>query len=139
MSTHVDPVRTYTIDDPKAWFQRLNQYIYLGDVVDHTHNSTISIGFGRYGSGEENPWNMTYDEALIITKGTFTVRDTYGSATAHAGDVIFLPKGADVVYQADTDVELVYVSYPHWFDAASNSPHVHRLEEFQPSAPPARN
>jgi ethanolamine utilization protein EutQ (cupin superfamily) len=42
---------------------------------------------------------LPYDEALIITRGVFTVRRADGSATAKAGEVIFQRAGAKVTIQ----------------------------------------
>jgi ethanolamine utilization protein EutQ len=71
------------------------------------------IGFARYHKGAANQVaTLPYDEALIITRGVFTVRRADGVATAKAGEVIFHRAGAKVLYQADEDAELVYVSHP---------------------------
>jgi ethanolamine utilization protein EutQ len=40
------------------------------------------------------------------------------------------PRVTPVVYRAIEDSEVVYVSYPHWYDATVRSPHAARLEEF---------
>ena len=55
-----------------------------------------------------------------------------GGSTTVAGvcEVIYLSDGTPVVYRAIEDSEVVYVSYPHWYDATARSPHAARLEEF---------
>lgn len=127
-------VTRFAIGDALNWFQRGAQEIFLADAVDHTSDAAMSVGFARYRAGEENEWVVSYDEALIITRGAFTVRTADGPCSARAGEVIYLPAGTSLVYHADEDTELVYVAYPHWFEATRNSPHAARLAEFHPVA-----
>jgi ethanolamine utilization protein EutQ len=94
----------------------------------------MSAGFARYGKGQTNEWTVTYDEVLVVTKGIFTVRSADGAHTAKVGEVIFLTEGTKVVYQAEEDnTEVVYVTYPHWFDAQRNSEHTALLDVFHPA------
>jgi ethanolamine utilization protein EutQ len=123
-------VERFTIDHPKTWFQRLDQQLFLADVLDATSDAAMSVGFARYGKGEANPWKMTYDEALVITKGEFTVHGPDGPVSAKAGEVIYLRAGTEVVYEANEAAELVYVTYPHWLAATENSAEAGRLSEF---------
>ncbi|WET78708.1 cupin [Amycolatopsis sp. QT-25] len=120
----------FTSDHASTWFQRLDQQIFLTDVLSHESGASMSVGFARYGKGEKNPWKMTYDEALVITSGTFTVEGPSGSVTAQAGEVIYLRSGTEVTYVADEDTELVYVTYPHWLEATESSVEAHRLDDF---------
>jgi ketosteroid isomerase-like protein len=83
----------------------------VGDANDPS-TAPLVIGFARYRKGAANEITLPYDEALIITRGVLTVRRADGTATAAAGEVIFHRAGAKVVYQADEDAELVYVSHP---------------------------
>jgi hypothetical protein len=56
---------------------------------------------------------MQYDEALIVTKGAFSVRTPEGEVTARPGEVIFLTAGTELEYRGEADcTEVVYVSYP---------------------------
>lgn len=127
-------VQRFTNKDPKTWYQHTDRQIYLGDVLDASNSDAMSVGFCRYNKGETNEWIVTYDEALIVTKGVFTVRFAGGTKTAKVGEVIFLTKGTQVVYQGEEDgTEVVYVSYPHWLEATRNSRHAAQLELFHPA------
>jgi ethanolamine utilization protein EutQ len=126
----VDGVTHYTTDDISAWYQARGVEMAIGDVVDETNGDSMSVGFARYAKGAENEWTVTYDEALVITKGRFTVDSSHGPRTAGAGEVIFLPRGTRVVYRAEEDAELVYVTHPHWFKATRESDLAHQLEEY---------
>jgi ethanolamine utilization protein EutQ len=94
----------------------------------------MSVGFYRNRTrGDRNEWIVTYDEALIVTKGALIVRSAEGAKTAKAGEVIFLTKGTKVAYEAaEDDTEVVYVTYPHWMDAQRQSEHAGLLDSYRP-------
>lgn len=114
-------VRHFTSDDAD-WYQYRVREIFVGDVINSSNSETMSVGFYRNkNKGEKNEWVITYDEALICTKGALTIRSPDGDQTAKAGEVIFLTKGTRVAYEAgEDDTEVVYVSYPHWIDVIRN-------------------
>ena len=126
-------VRHFTAKDAE-WFQYLDRQIFVGDVVDSSNSETMSVGFYRNKKkGERNEWVVTYDEALIVTKGALTIRSAGGAKTAKSGEVIFLTKGTEVAYEAaEDDTEVVYVTYPHWMDAHSRSEHASLLDWYHP-------
>src|ERR687891_1028208 len=130
-------ISKFTPEDIETWYQAGERSIFLGDVLGHGNSESMTVGFARYAPGESNEWVVTYDEALIITSGTFTVRSRDGvETTARAGELIFLRKGTPLVYSAeDEGAELVYVTYPHWAQTEAQAAF---LEAFQPSeeAPP---
>jgi ketosteroid isomerase-like protein len=111
--TQVGPaIRHLTADDVATWYQQEDLEMVVGDALDPAAGAPVAIGFARYRKGATNEVTLPYDEALIVTRGTLTVRRADGTATATAGEVIFHRAGAKVVYQADEDAELVYVSHP---------------------------
>ncbi|WP_116952798.1 cupin [Jiangella endophytica] len=118
--------------DDLEWYRRFDQDLRLADAIDQRHDAAMTVGFARYGAGESNPWTVSYDEALIVTRGRFSVESGGAVTTATAGQVIYLRAGTDLVYRADEESEVVYVSHPHWMAATESSPHAGRLAEFQP-------
>lgn len=124
-------VRHFTSDDAK-YYQYADRQIFVGDVLDASNSDTMSVGYYRNRKkGERNEWVVTYDEALIVTKGAMTVRSADGTKTAKAGEIIFLTKGTKVAYEAaEDDTEVVYVTYPHWMDAQTKSQHAHLLDAY---------
>jgi ethanolamine utilization protein EutQ len=124
-------VRHFTSDDAK-FHQYADREIFVGDVLDSSN--TMSVGYYRNRrKGERNEWVVTYDEALIVTKGALTVRSADGATTARAGEVIFLTKGTEVAYEAaEDDTEVVYVTYPHWLEAQMKSEHARLLDSYHP-------
>ncbi len=104
-------VRHFTSNDAK-FYQYTDRQIFVSDVLDSSNSDTMSVGFYRNKrKGEKNEWIVTYDEALIVTKGALTVRFADGPKTAKAGKVIFLTKGTEIAYEAaENNTEVVYVN-----------------------------
>jgi ethanolamine utilization protein EutQ len=104
-------IQHLTTDNVATWYQQQDVEVVVGDANDPS-TAPVVIGFARYRKGAANQITLPYDEVLIITRGVLTVRRADGVATATAGEVIFHRAGAKIVYQADEDAELVYVSHP---------------------------
>ena len=134
MQRTAEGIRLFTDADVGTWYQSEDRQIFLSDVVDQSNSDSMSVGFARYDPGESNEWVVTYDEALVVTKGAYTVTSADGvRTTAKTGEVIFLSKGTRVVYSAEQDgAEVVYVTYPHWTNAQSRSEHAALLDTFHP-------
>jgi len=100
-------VRHFTAKDAE-WYQYRDRQIFVGDVVDSSNSETMSVGFYRNRiKGDRNEWIVTYDEALIVTRGALTIRSPEGAKTANAGEVIFLTKGTKVAYEAAEEGSLI--------------------------------
>jgi ethanolamine utilization protein EutQ len=112
MSQAAAPIQHLTADKVATWYQQDDLEMVVGDALDPASGAPMVIGYARYRKGTANEVVLPYDEALIVTRGVLTVRRADGIATAAAGEVIFHRAGAKVVYQADEDVEVVYVSHP---------------------------
>ncbi|RNL85735.1 cupin [Halostreptopolyspora alba] len=130
-------VRVFTSADPSVWYQPGDRKLFLGDVLDASSTAAMSVGFARYAAGASNDWTMSYDEALIITTGRFSVRHAGGVTTAEAGEVIYLRAETELTYAAETDTELVYVTHPHWLAATEEAGRQAQLDVFQPVSPEA--
>jgi ethanolamine utilization protein EutQ len=143
MAAASEAIRLFKAEDVDTWFRSGERQIFLSDILDPGNSESMSVGFARYGPGESNEWVVTYDEALIVTRGAYSVTSADGvEATARAGEVIFLRKGTPVVYSAKQEgADVVYVTYPHWMDAQRQSKHAGFLETFQPAdgPPPPSN
>jgi ethanolamine utilization protein EutQ len=135
MSAGTQGIQLFRGEDVETWYRPGEIRMLLGDVLDSSNSDSMSVGFAHYAPGASNEWVVTYDEALIITKGAFTVTSTEGvETTARAGEVIFLRAGTPVVYSAKEEgAEVVYVTYPHWLQAHEASEHAPFLDSFQAS------
>ena len=135
MAKTQEGIRLFTPEDVQTWLQSERRQIFLGDVLDETNSDTMGVGFARYGPGESNDWVVTYDEVLIVTKGTFSVTSaSEDKTTAREGELIFLRRDTDLVYSAgDSGAELVYVMYPQWTTTQLASDHPELLDTFHPT------
>lgn len=125
-----EAVEHYTADNVSAWYQARGVKMAIGDVLDASNSESMSVGFARWAAGAENVWTLTYDETLVITKGVLSVVSGEGMRTAKAGEVIFLRRGTKVVYRAEEDVEVVYVTYPNWLEATEQSELATQLDDY---------
>ncbi|HEX6011833.1 MAG TPA: hypothetical protein VFY87_08540 [Geminicoccaceae bacterium] len=133
MATAKNGVTLFTPNDVRTWYQPEGRRIFLGDVPDEQSSDTMGVGFARYAPAQANEWVVTYDEALIVTKGAYTVTAKDGTkTTAKPGEVIYLTEGTKVVYSADEETEVVYVTYPTWMDAHRRSKHARLLDIYHP-------
>ena len=126
-------VRHFRSEDAK-FYRYADREIFVGDVLDAANSDSMSVGYYRNKrKGESNEWLVTYDEALIVTRGALTVRSAEGAKTAQAGEIIFLTRGTKIAYEAaQDDTEVVYVTYPHWMEAQTKSEHAHLLAAYHP-------
>jgi ethanolamine utilization protein EutQ len=132
MPTATEGIRLFTAEDVDTWYRPQEIEMLLGDVLDPSNSESMTVGFAHYAPGAANEWVVTYDEALIITRGAFTVTSADGvETTARVAEIIFLRAGTPVVYSAKGDgAELVYVTYPHWSETEASE---RFLDVFQPS------
>lgn len=73
-----EAVEHYTADNVSSWYQARGVKMAIGDVLDASNSESMSVGFARYAAGAENAWTVTYDEALVITRGVFSVISEQG-------------------------------------------------------------
>jgi ethanolamine utilization protein EutQ len=105
-------IQHFSADRVVEWYQQDDVEMIVGDALDPASDPPLIAGYAHYRKGSSNQITLPYDEVLVITKGVFTVRRADGVVTASAGEGIFHQAGATVVYEADEDTELVYVSHP---------------------------
>jgi ethanolamine utilization protein EutQ len=127
-------ITRFTHDDAETWYQAEGRQIFLTDVVDEGNGESMSVGFARYGADQSNSWIVTYDEALVVTRGEYSVTSADGEkTTVGVGGVIFLEQGTEVTYSAGADgADVVYITYPHWMAAQKASEHAALLDDFHP-------
>jgi ethanolamine utilization protein EutQ (cupin superfamily) len=115
-------IQHLTIDDTRAWFLAGDDDVMVGDVLDLFTTPGLRVRFGRYANGAEHEWIVTYDETLIVTKGSLRVRFAGGEQVVGAGELIALSKGTHVVYRGESnDTEVVFVTHSHWVDTSRDA------------------
>lgn len=128
-------IRHFRFEDATEWYQHTDRQIFLTDVIEPSEKDSMMVWFGRYGAGETNDWIVTYDEAIFVIEGRYTVRDENGAVTAGPGEVIFLSKGTKVTYSAEVPTRVAGATYPQWQVAQRRSEHAHMLDDFHPAKP----
>lgn len=115
MSDSPMQVLRLTTEDAPAWSRVGDRDVFVSDIVDlaTVPDAKMTVGFARVGKGEAMDISFPYDEVLIITKGSYTVRTEAGEVkTAGPGQVIYLPAGSANSALAEDDTEMVYVANP---------------------------
>ncbi|MGH3995075.1 MAG: cupin [Pseudonocardiaceae bacterium] len=108
-------VQKLTTEQAEEWSKLGDQEIFVSDIVDQgtVPDAKMTVGFARVGKGESLDISFPYDEVLILTKGSSTVRtEDEEAVTARAGEAIYLPAGSANSARADEDAEMVYVANP---------------------------
>ena len=80
-----------TTEDAETWSGVGDGDIFVSDIVDQATvpEAKMTLGFARLGRGEVLDISFPYDEVLVLTKGSYTVRTEDGEeVTARAGEVI---------------------------------------------------
>jgi len=87
------------------------QKINLVDVID-ARVGNLASGFMTFEQAKL-PWHLNYDEMDYVIEGEF-VLEVSGKRVfrAIAGDVIYIPKGCNVVFSSPTYCKIFYVTYP---------------------------
>jgi ethanolamine utilization protein EutQ (cupin superfamily) len=101
--------------EPADWSSVGEREIFVSDRIDleREPDAKMTVGFARVASGEELEYSFPYDEVLVVTTGSYTVRTEAGERlTAGPGEVIYLPAGSRNSGRANEDTELVYVASP---------------------------
>ena len=57
-------------------------------------------------------WRLEYDEIDYIIEGTLTIITGGCRTTAHAGELIYIPKGSSIQFSVDGYARFLYVTYP---------------------------
>lgn len=107
-------VRKLSAAEATPWTQVAGE-IFVSDLIDQegAPEAKMTVGYARVGKGEELEISFPYDEVLILTRGSYTVRTASGEEyNARAGEVIYLPGGSVNSSAAEEDCEMVYVAAP---------------------------
>lgn len=91
------------------------QRIGLTDVVT-AREGNLCAGFMTF-ENSSLPWFLNYDEADYIIEGDFRLEIGDQVFQAKAGDVVYIPKGSQVVFSSPIYCKVFYVTYPaNWAD-----------------------
>lgn len=58
------------------------------------------------------PWTTLYDEVIFMTEGELHIHADGKTTTGVTGDIIWLPKGTELIYDAPVRAAYFYALYP---------------------------
>ncbi|OLN24705.1 cupin domain-containing protein [Desulfosporosinus metallidurans] len=91
------------------------QNVGLVDVITAREGNLCS-GFMTF-DHSNLPWFLNYDEVDYIIEGEFVLEVEGKVFRAKAGDVVYIPKGSQVVFSSPTFCKVFYATYPaNWAD-----------------------
>lgn len=91
------------------------QKVGLVDVITAREGNLCS-GFMTF-DHSSFPWFLNYDEVDYIIEGEFVLEVEGKVFRAKAGDVVYIPKGSQVVFSSPTFCKVFYATYPaNWAD-----------------------
>ncbi len=112
-------VRKFAVAD--ASFERSpgqDADIFAANMVDQRHGGPVTIGFGRYGPNQRLEAGIAVHDVMVVIEGGLAVESESQTFTAGPGEIVYMPKGAQVVIRAlDHGAVTAYVTHPHWQEA----------------------
>lgn len=91
------------------------QKVGLVDVID-ARVANLAAGFMTF-EHSRLPWFLNYDEVDYVIEGDFVLEVEGKVFRAVAGDVVYIPKGSQVVFSSPTFCKVFYAAYPaNWAD-----------------------
>ncbi|HLS15772.1 MAG TPA: hypothetical protein VK095_14785 [Beutenbergiaceae bacterium] len=115
-----DPTRmqVFRISDLSRWIdvdaEQGSAVAYIADAAD---GAPFGLAFSDFRRGGVYDLVFAYDEVAAITKGAFTVRSQGREFTAHAGQLLYMPKDVSAVFEIEQDTITVGVHYPTYQEA----------------------
>lgn len=90
--------------------------VYYKEILSPKESPNMAVGFLKI-IDSTFPWQLSYDEIDYVMDGDVTIKINGSEYTAYAGDIIYIPKGSDVVWSAKEYTKLLYITYPaNWAD-----------------------
>ncbi len=88
-----------------------DQQTAIARLVNASFSKTLGAGVERL-EKTRLEWTVTYDEVLFIREGRLTVHSGGQSYDCVAGDIVWLPNGTTLVYDAPEACEYFYALAP---------------------------
>jgi len=80
-------------------------------AINASASSTLGAGIETL-ENTRIEWTVTYDEVLFIHKGRITIRSADKVFDCEPGDIVWLPNGTSLVYDAPERCVYFYALYP---------------------------
>ena len=95
---------------PRFAFPQMCEVVEVAGLADR---SELSGGFARF-SAARIPWQLRYDELILVLEGEFTVETPEGRLSAGPRDTIWLPAGTKVTYIAENALVFYSLQPASW-------------------------
>lgn len=82
---------------PRFAYPEMCEVVEVAGLADR---SELAGGFARFRAARI-PWQVRYDELILVLSGRFSVETPAGRLDAGPHDTIWLPKGTPVTYLAE--------------------------------------
>jgi ethanolamine utilization protein EutQ len=92
--------------------------IGLANVIT-SRDANLAAGFMTF-NRSELPWEMNYDEVNYVIEGDYVLTVDNQVFRARPGDVLYIPRGARVVFSAPGFAKVFYAAYPANWDELSS-------------------
>ncbi|MCP3688007.1 MAG: DUF861 domain-containing protein [Gammaproteobacteria bacterium] len=80
-------------------------------LVNTSFSQELGAGIGVF-EACSIPWHISYDEVIYILEGQFTLRVGNKKFEAGPGDVLWVPRDTEIVYEAQERVTFYYAVLP---------------------------
>lgn len=98
--------------EPRFAFPQMCEVVEVAGLADR---SELSGGFARF-TAAEIPWQVRYDELILVLEGEFSVETPSGRMTAGPKDTIWLPAGTPVTYIAENALVFYSLQPASWMN-----------------------
>ncbi len=94
--------------------------VALLDVVTRQQGSPMTAGFMSFGRADAFPWRLDYDEIDYVLEGVLHITIGGRVLEGHPGDVLYVPKGSELIFGTPNRTRVFYVTYPaEWAQASA--------------------
>ncbi len=84
----------------------------LLDVISSAQGAPMTAGIMSFASADAFAWRLTYDEIDLVLEGVLHITIGGRVIEGRAGDVLYVPKGSDIIFGTPHRTRVFYVTYP---------------------------
>lgn len=85
--------------------------VYTRDVFDLSESPRLGCGIMEM-TDTTFDWTLKYDEIDYVIDGTLSINCNGKTITAHAGELILIPKGSTIQFSVTGFSRFIYITYP---------------------------
>lgn len=96
--------------EPRFAYPEMSEVVEVAGAGDR---SLLAGGFARFKKATI-PWELQYDELILVLEGHLTIETAEGSLTASPLDTIWLPAGTKLTYVSDNALVFYSIHPSNW-------------------------